>query len=302
MPYKKSNKQIQEQRLGPLKKKIKDLALNKEIDNDSESGGYTGQPKQHGSPFEMRAKRYNNSPMQKNFGDSLAITKKLDKDNMVGGLTGQPSGETGKIGSGPFKKTKSNVKPTTTPKSKGSAKPIKFGDPSNKMRQRFQTNIKNIGPSLQSTGKDIKYKLSGKTGRTKMATDGYKTPKQRRKPGIGYSISNPDKKFKTLNPKFQSVATGPQTAATAKLNKKSSPSTYQAFSGEKGDPYKYRYEKGSSKKSGTSIGTYQFMKSGDKDWTTAKQGVQGKASKGWGRYNPIVKLYKKRKKEGFFKK
>jgi hypothetical protein len=210
MPYKKSNKQVQEQKLGPLKKKIKNLALNKELDNDSESGGYTGQPKQHGSPFEMSAKRYNNSPMQKNFSDSLAITKKLDKNSMAGGLTGQPSGETGKIGSGPLRKN---------------ANPIKIGNPSNPMRQRFVKNVKNFGTGLKTAGKDIKHKLAGTAGRAKMVASGYKTPKQRRKPGTSSASTagNSDKKFKTLNPKFQSVATGPQTKATSKLNKKSFP-------------------------------------------------------------------------------
>ena len=35
------------------------------------------------SPFEMKAKSYGNSPMQKNFGKSLAVNKKLDMDSIV---------------------------------------------------------------------------------------------------------------------------------------------------------------------------------------------------------------------------
>tara|TARA_R110001592_G_scaffold305471_1_gene578082 strand:- start:215 stop:529 length:315 start_codon:yes stop_codon:yes gene_type:complete len=42
-----------------------------------------------GAPFQMRAKAFNNSPMQKNFGSELAINKKLDKDSGTGN-TGQP--------------------------------------------------------------------------------------------------------------------------------------------------------------------------------------------------------------------
>ena len=50
MPYNKSTQRNYGD--SPLSKK--GLALNKEIDKDTESGGYTGQPKQHGSPFEMK--------------------------------------------------------------------------------------------------------------------------------------------------------------------------------------------------------------------------------------------------------
>ena len=54
--------------------------------------------KEHGSPFEMRAKGYNNSPMQKNFGPDLALNKKLDKGSGTGKI-GQPGGPiTKKIG------------------------------------------------------------------------------------------------------------------------------------------------------------------------------------------------------------
>ena len=67
---------------------------------------------QTGAPFQMRAKAFNNSPMQKNFGKDLAINKKLDKDSMSGGLTGQPSGETGKLGHGPILKKKGGIKST----------------------------------------------------------------------------------------------------------------------------------------------------------------------------------------------
>ena len=202
MPYKKSNKQVQEQKLGPLKKKIKNLALNKELDNDSESGGYTGQPKQHGSPFEMSAKHYNNSPMQKNFSDSLAITKKLDKNSMAGGLTGQPSGETGKIGSGPLRKN---------------ANPIKIGNPSNPMRQRFVKNVKNFGTGLKTAGKDIKHKLAGTAGRAKMVASGYKTPKQRRKPTSSSSTaSNVGSSFKPS--KFSPTSKFKSTTKDIKLN------------------------------------------------------------------------------------
>ena len=86
---------------------------------------------QTGAPFQMRAKAFNNSPMQKNFGSELAINKKLDKDSgtgatgqpgpvlkkldttsklsrkdMEGGMTGKPS--TGEL-DGPLRKTKSNM-------------------------------------------------------------------------------------------------------------------------------------------------------------------------------------------------
>jgi len=46
---------------------------------------------QTGTPFQMKAKGYKNSPMQKNFGPDLAINKKLDKNDTKGGLTGKPS-------------------------------------------------------------------------------------------------------------------------------------------------------------------------------------------------------------------
>tara|TARA_R100001463_G_scaffold121149_1_gene177366 strand:+ start:2849 stop:3091 length:243 start_codon:yes stop_codon:yes gene_type:complete len=45
---------------------------------------------QIGAPFQMKAKAYNNSPMQKNFGPDLALNKKLDKNDTKGGLTGKP--------------------------------------------------------------------------------------------------------------------------------------------------------------------------------------------------------------------
>ena len=44
---------------------------------------------QTGAPFQMRAKAWGNSPMQKNFGSSLAINTQLDKDSGTG-KTGQP--------------------------------------------------------------------------------------------------------------------------------------------------------------------------------------------------------------------
>jgi hypothetical protein len=46
---------------------------------------------QIGAPFQMRAKGFNNSPMQKNFGPDLALNKKLDKNDTEGGLTGGPN-------------------------------------------------------------------------------------------------------------------------------------------------------------------------------------------------------------------
>lgn len=54
---------------------------------------------QTGAPFQMRAKGFNNSPMQKNFTESikvnetgdLALNKKLDKNDTEGGLTGGPN-------------------------------------------------------------------------------------------------------------------------------------------------------------------------------------------------------------------
>lgn len=86
---------------------------------------------QHGAPFQMKAKGYNNSPMQKNFGKDLALNKEMDKSSledgrakssalqkrldttsklsrkdMEGGLTGKPS--TGKL-DGPMRKSKSNM-------------------------------------------------------------------------------------------------------------------------------------------------------------------------------------------------
>ena len=172
MPYKKSNKQIQAKKLGPLKKNVKNLALNKNLDNDSESGGYTGQPKQHGSPFEMKAKYFGNSPMQKNFSGSLAINKKLDKDSMSGGLTGQPSGETGKLGHGPILKKKGGIK--STPKFD------KFKADFGKFTKGFGTGMKQFGSQIKSgigktssnikTGKPL---LSG----TFMGKDGGKIKK-----------------------------------------------------------------------------------------------------------------------------
>ena len=42
------------------------------------------------SPFKMKASKYGNSPMQKNFGEHLAINKKIDA-NANHGRPGQPS-------------------------------------------------------------------------------------------------------------------------------------------------------------------------------------------------------------------
>jgi len=105
-----------------------------------------------GAPFQMRAKGFNNSPMQKNFGDSLAINKKLDKDSMSGGLTGQPSGETGKLGHGPImKKTSSPMKKggtsPTPAKSKGGTKPA---PKLTKFNTGVQKAAKNIGSNFKA--------------------------------------------------------------------------------------------------------------------------------------------------------
>jgi hypothetical protein len=144
MPYKKSNKEIQNSRM----------------------------EKTYGSPFEMRAKAYNNSPMQKNFGGNLAINKKLDKDSMSGGLTGQPSGETGKLGHGPImKKTSSPMRKggtsPTPPKSKGGTKPA---PKLTKFNAGVQKTAKNIGSNFKA---DVN-KFAGKIGLKKSGNIGAK--------------------------------------------------------------------------------------------------------------------------------
>ena len=138
---------------------------------------------QTGAPFQMRAKAFNNSPMQKNFGDSLAINKKLDKNSgnnpgqpgpilkktgvtskldkssMQGGMTGRVS--LGEL-DGPLKKNvssplkKGGASPTPT-KSKGGTKPApkltKFNTGVQKTAKTIGGNIKTgVGKFAKSVG------------------------------------------------------------------------------------------------------------------------------------------------------
>ena len=131
-----------------------------------------------GGPFQMRAKGFNNSPMQKNFGSSLAINKKLDNDggtgktgqpgpimkkidvtskleksNMEGGLTGKPG--IGKL-DGPMKKKmgKNAMKPT--------------GPKLNTLNTRVQTAGKKFGSDVKTgiakAASKIGLKKSGNIG------------------------------------------------------------------------------------------------------------------------------------------
>jgi len=128
---------------------------------------------QTGAPFQMRAKAFNNSPMQKNFGSSLAINTQLDKDSgtgktgqpgpvlkklditskllrqdMEGGLTGAPS--TGDL-DGPLKKKfpAHQDKPGVVKANKWSSSEAKA------KRQEFRDDIKSFGTGLVSGIKEF---------------------------------------------------------------------------------------------------------------------------------------------------
>jgi len=144
---------------------------------------------QTGAPFQMRAKAFNNSPMQKNFGDSLAInrkldknsgnnpgqpgpilkktgvTSKLDKSSMQGGMTGRVSlgdldGPLKKNVSSPLKK--GGASPT---KSKGGAKPApkltKFNTGVQKTAKTIGGNIKT---GIDKFAKSVRLKKTGNIG------------------------------------------------------------------------------------------------------------------------------------------
>ena len=127
---------------------------------------------QTGAPFQMRAKAFNNSPMQKNFGKDLAINKKLDsntgpilkktgvtskldKSNMEGGLTGKFG--LGEL-DGPLKFT-----------TKGIDKPKKWNDPSNiEKRAAHKSKIGDFFKGITGSMKDISYQVSSKSSKEKM--------------------------------------------------------------------------------------------------------------------------------------
>ena len=134
-----------------------------------------------GSPFMMKAKKYGNSPMRKNFGSSLAVNKVLDKDNMQGGLTGKPSGKTGKLGHGPILKKK------------GGGAALKFREDVNKLDKKIQTGAAKVGSkfkkSVGNLAKSLKVKSTGNIG-----------DKVARKYGTGDYKSGGSKAHLSMNP------------------------------------------------------------------------------------------------------
>ena len=168
-----------------------------------------------GAPFQMRAKAHSNSPMQKNFGKDLALNKDLDKDS-------SPLLSKGKKGGS-----------MPTPKTGGWNKNIQSS--AKTFGSNFKTSIDKCDSKigLKKTGNigaKLKSKYSGSAQRAnKVARPGesqfqFKTRTRTRKSEpkkSKYTVSGKGKD--NTNPKFQSVATGPQTAATAALNKASFP-------------------------------------------------------------------------------
>ena len=133
---------------------------------------------QTGAPFQMRAKAFNNSPMQKNFGKDLAINKKLDsntspilkktgvtsklnKSNMEGGLTGKVG--LGEL-DGPLK--------------------FKFNSPEAKAkRAKLGSNVQSFFKGLKGSMKDLSFQVSSKSSKEKMKSGGY-TPYKDRKTAV----------------------------------------------------------------------------------------------------------------------
>jgi hypothetical protein len=249
---------------------------------------------EHGAPFQMKAKAWNNSPMQKNWGDQLAINKKLDKDSGTG-KTGQPGpiqkktgvtskldksnmegGLTGKVGlgelDGPLRKNWTNTKP------KGMTGSNKWSDPSNvAKRAKLGSDVQSFFKGLKGSAKDIKYKLSGESGKKRMTEGGY-TPYKDRKAAV---------KAKTHTKKY-SGALGATKGAGEKFKVKPTKKDEDkgnggfkatTFGGNPGDPYTYRTTKG---------GGYEFSKD-KKTWTTAskKSGISA--------IDKIFKKYVKKK-------
>ena len=169
-----------------------------------------------GAPFQMRAKKYGNSPMQKNFGSSLAINKKLDKDSMAGGLTGQPSGETGKIGEGPMRKNspmkKGGAKPTGGAK-KGGVKPTSnytIKNPNQKFKPldpKFQSPAPGSNNVIRKKGGSKPFiknpKLSDKAAlaKQKKFMSGFKNPKESQ---VGKFVGGFGKSLKQLGSQVDS--------------------------------------------------------------------------------------------------
>tara|TARA_R100001594_G_scaffold74144_1_gene108728 strand:+ start:2649 stop:3416 length:768 start_codon:yes stop_codon:yes gene_type:complete len=141
-----------------------------------------------GSPFMMKAKKYGNSPMKKNFGSSLAINKKLDKDNMQGGLTGKPSGETGKLGHGPILKKK------------GGGAALKFREDVNKLDKKIQTGAAKVGgkfkKSISNLASSLKLKPTGNIGDKVRSKYSPKARKSKPSKSTGFKTHGYDGGFK----------------------------------------------------------------------------------------------------------